>query len=470
MRVFWHREDLRATDNRGLMQAAQDAAEADEHLLPVFIFDSLTTDHDGNPRMQYLLDSLAELRQWYRNHGGDIYVTVGNAVDTFEQLLTTYDISGVYWNRLYNKEARARDEQVTETIKAAQIDVETVRDELFFEPGDITTNKGEPYSVYTYFWKKWRDRPKETRVAHPPAPVLAKEEGETIPSMEDIGFSPPQADIQPAGMDAATERLETFCDDGIFRYESDRDYPAREGVSRLSADLSAGTIGVRTVHDATVEAKERASEEETDSVEEYQSQLAWREFYTHVLYFNPDVETENYKSYENPINWRDNPEELAAWKQGKTGYPIVDAGMRQLLEEAYMHNRMRMIVASFLTKDLQIDWREGYAHFRKYLADHNIANNNGGWQWAASTGTDSQPYFRIFNPMTQGERYDPDAKYIKQYVPELEGVSPDIIHSWHECSLSERARCAPDYPAPIVDHSHRREATLDMFQSARGDD
>jgi deoxyribodipyrimidine photo-lyase len=177
MRVFWHREDLRATDNRGLMQAAQDAAEADEHLLPVFIFDSLTTDHDGNPRMQYLLDSLAELRQWYRNHGGDIYVTVGNAVDTFEQLLTTYDISGVYWNRLYNKEARARDEQVTETIKAAQIDVETVRDELFFEPGDITTNKGEPYSVYTYFWKKWRDRPKETRVAHPPAPVLAKEEG-----------------------------------------------------------------------------------------------------------------------------------------------------------------------------------------------------------------------------------------------------------------------------------------------------
>ncbi|ERG97810.1 MAG: deoxyribodipyrimidine photolyase, partial [Haloquadratum sp. J07HQX50] len=296
MRVFWHREDLRATDNRGLMQAAQDAAEADEHLLPVFIFDSLTTDHDGNPRMQYLLDSLAELQQWYRNHGGDIYVTVGNAVDTFEQLLATYDINGVYWNRLYNKEARARDEQVKETIKAAQVDVETVRDELFFEPGDITTNKGEPYSVYTYFWKKWRDRPKETRVAHPPAPVLAKEEGETIPSMEDIDFSPPQADIQPAGMNAAAERLETFCDDGIFRYESDRDYPTREGVSRLSADLSAGTIGVRTVHDATVEAKERASEEETDSVEEYQSQLAWREFYTHVLYFNPDVETENYKS------------------------------------------------------------------------------------------------------------------------------------------------------------------------------
>jgi len=207
-----------------------------------------------------------------------------------------------------------------------------------------------------------------------------------------------------------------------------------------------------------------------DSVETFQSQLAWREFYTQVLYFNPDVVTENYKEYEQPIEWREDPEELAAWKAGETGYPIVDAGMRQLRDEAWMHNRVRMIVASFLTKDLLQDWREGYAHFRELLADHDTANDNGGWQWAASTGTDAQPYFRIFNPTTQGERYDPDAEYIREYVPELRGVDADDIHDWPELSDEERAALAPDYPAPVVDHGERREQALAMYKRARGEE
>jgi deoxyribodipyrimidine photo-lyase len=213
-----------------------------------------------------------------------------------------------------------------------------------------------------------------------------------------------------------------------------------------------------------------ASDEERESVAEFQSQLAWREFYTHVLFFNPEVVTENFKSYENEIEWRDDPDELQAWRDGETGYPIVDAGMRQLKREAYMHNRVRMIVASFLTKDLLCDWRHGYAHFREYLADHDTQNDNGGWQWAASTGTDAQPYFRIFNPMTQGERYDPDAEYIAEYVPELRGVDPSVVHSWHECSPLQRRNAAPDYPEPIVDHSERREAALAMFERARGEE
>ncbi|ERG88513.1 MAG: deoxyribodipyrimidine photolyase, partial [halophilic archaeon J07HX5] len=168
--------------------------------------------------------------------------------------------------------------------------------------------------------------------------------------------------------------------------------------------------------------------------------------------------------------WHEDTEGLQAWKDGKTGYPIVDAGMRQLREEAYMHNRLRMIVASFLTKDLLVDWREGYHWFRDKLVDHNIANNNGGWQWAASTGTDAQPYFRVFNPMTQGERYDPDATYITRYVPELRGVDPEVIHGWHDASLTQRRRAAPEYPDPIVDHSERREQAIAMFERARGDD
>jgi deoxyribodipyrimidine photo-lyase len=188
------------------------------------------------------------------------------------------------------------------------------------------------------------------------------------------------------------------------------------------------------------------------------------------LYHHPEVVTDNYKQYEAGIEWRDDPEEIAAWKRGETGYPIVDAGMRQLRAEAFMHNRVRMVVASFLTKDLLADWRHGYDHFRERLVDHDTANDNGGWQWAASTGTDAQPYFRIFNPMTQGERYDPDAEYIKEHVPELRGLDADLIHEWHELSPTQRANAAPEYPAPIVDHSERREEALAMYKRARGED
>ena len=180
--------------------------------------------------------------------------------------------------------------------------------------------------------------------------------------------------------------------------------------------------------------------------------------------------TDDYNSYENPIEWRDDPDEIRAWRDGETGVPIVDAGMRQLREEAYMHNRVRMIVASFLTKDLLCDWRVGYDHFRTYLVDHDTANDNGGWQWAASTGTDAQPYFRIFNPWSQGERYDPDAEYIRTYVPELRDAPTQDIHAWHERSPEERESIAPDYPAPIVDHGERRERALAAFERARGED
>ncbi|MFC6770871.1 cryptochrome/photolyase family protein, partial [Halorubrum pallidum] len=275
--------------------------------------------------------------------------------------------------------------------------------------------------------------------------------------------------------EAARGRLDAFLSEPVFAYEADRDYPARESTSRMSAFLKYGEIGVREVYDATERALETAAsddrpESHAESVEEFQQQLAWREFYAQVLFHNPEVVTENYKAYEEAIAWRDDPEEIAAWKRGETGYPIVDAGMRQLRAEAFMHNRVRMIVASFLTKDLLADWRRGYDHFRETLADHDTANDNGGWQWAASTGTDAQPYFRIFNPMTQGERYDPDAEYIAEYVPELRGVDAELVHEWHELSPAQRADAAPEYPAPIVDHSERREKALAMYKRARGED
>ncbi|SDY27879.1 cryptochrome/photolyase family protein [Halobellus clavatus] len=484
MQLHWHRRDLRAADNRGLAMAA-DAAGGDRErdggaadgdaasgpVVPVFVFDDAVLDHAGAPRVRYMLDALSTLRAWYRDRGSDLLVARGDPADILPDLAVEYDAERVVWNKDYSGLARERDARVRRALNERDIARASVHDAIFHKPGSITTNDGDPYSVFTYFWKKWRDRPKPDPFAAPEEEALAAVEGDALPSIEELGFEAPGADVQPAGTAAARERLADFCADGIFRYEEDRDYPTRNAVSHLSTDLKFGTIGIREVYEATADALERADDEAArESVEEYQSQLAWREFYTHVLFFNPEVVSENFREYEHEIDWRDDAEELAAWKAGETGYPIVDAGMRQLKDEAYMHNRVRMIVASFLTKDLQIDWREGYAHFREYLADHDTANDNGGWQWAASTGTDAQPYFRIFNPMTQGERYDPDAEYIKEYVPELRGVEADLIHEWHELSPTQRASIETEYPEPIVDHSERREAALAMFEAARGDD
>ncbi|RLM94798.1 deoxyribodipyrimidine photo-lyase [Halobellus sp. Atlit-38R] len=475
MQLHWHRRDLRAVDNRALTAAAEAVGDAarddpDSGVVPVFVFDDAVLDHAGDARVRYLLDALSALRAWYRERGSDLVVAQGDPATVLTDLAAEYDADRVVWNKDYSGLARERDARVRRALNEHDVARESFHDAIFHKPGSITTNDGDPYSVYTYFWKKWRDREKPEQIAAPGADALADVTGEALPTIEELGFEEPGADVQPAGTAAARERLSEFCEDGIYRYEEDRDYPTRGAVSHLSADLKFGTIGIREVYEATAEARARASDDQVESVEEFQSQLAWREFYAHVLFFNPEVVTENFRAYEHDIEWRNDPDELQAWKDGETGYPIVDAGMRQLKAEAYMHNRVRMIVASFLTKDLQIDWREGYEHFREYLADHDTANDNGGWQWAASTGTDAQPYFRIFNPMTQGERYDPDAEYIKEYVPEFREVDAELIHEWHELSPTQRAGIDVEYPDPIVDHSERREAALAMFEAARGED
>jgi deoxyribodipyrimidine photo-lyase len=492
MTLFWHRRDLRVSDNRGLAAAAEGAAP----VAPVFVFDDAVLEHGSDARLRFMLDSLAALRDAYRARGSELLVARGDPAEVVPALATALGADAVHWNEDYTPLSRERDAQVECALEAADVTPRSHLDSLLHAPGSIRTNAGDPYAVFSYFWKKWRDREKPDQVAAPEADHLADAESvtadaltdaptvrsemvaESLPSVEALGFNEPEAEVQTGGTDAARERLDTFCEGPIFRYEEDRDDPAKSGSSRLSPHLRFGTIGVRELYAATesamADAPTREEEAEgtpaADSVETFQSQLAWREFYTQVLYFNPAVVTENYNEYEEGIGWREDAEELAAWKAGETGYPIVDAGMRQLRTEAWMHNRVRMIVASFLTKDLLLDWREGYAHFRERLVDHDTANDNGGWQWAASTGTDAQPYFRIFNPTTQGERYDPDAEYIREYVPELRGVDAEAIHDWPDLSDEEREELAPDYPAPIVDHSERREAALAMFKRARGEE
>jgi deoxyribodipyrimidine photo-lyase len=464
MRLHWHRRDLRAADNRGL-------AAADDDTVPVFVFDPAVLDHGAPARVSFMLDALRSLREAYRDRGGDLQVARGDPVEVLPALADEHDADLVTWCRDYSGLARERDAAVRQALAEADLDREAIHDAVHHEPGAITTNDGDPYKVFTYFSKKWHDREKAPPV-DPPAPGdLADVSGDPLPDLADLGFDEPEAKIPPAGTEAARDRLEAFCAADVYRYEERRDYPADRCTSRLSAHLKYGTIGVREVYEATEAAKRSADgEAERESVAEFQDQLAWREFYTQVLWDRPDVVTENYKQYEHAIEWREDSEGLQAWKDGETGYPVVDAGMRQLREEAYVHNRVRMIVASFLTKDLLVDWREGYAWFRQKLVDHDTANDNGGWQWAAATGTDAQPYFRIFNPMTQGERYDPEGEYVRRYVPELEGVPAETIHSWDELDAGTRRMHAPGYPAPIVDHAERREQAIEMFERARGEE
>ncbi len=361
MTLFWHRRDLRASDNRGLAAAADDA----DAVVPVFVFDDAVLEHAGDARVRFMLDSLAALREAYRERGSDLVVARGDPAELLPALAAAVDAGTVHWNADYSGLAQERDARVADALAAAGVDAETHHDAVLHEPGTIRTNAGEPYSVYTYFWKKWRDREKPDPFPAPDGSdladgavldpdLLATDDSDgsrlddalrsSLPSIDDLGFAEPDADVQAGGTAAANDRLEEFCDEAIFSYESEREYPARSGSSRLSPHLKFGTIGLRTVYEATeaamaeAEARDDANDDydaEADedelgpaqeSVQTFQSQLAWREFYAQVLYFNPEVVAANYKEYEEPIEWRDDPEELAAWKAGETGYPIVDAG------------------------------------------------------------------------------------------------------------------------------------------------
>ncbi|GAA0252171.1 cryptochrome/photolyase family protein [Haladaptatus pallidirubidus] len=470
MNLHWHRRDLRVEDNRALSSG--------DPVVPVFVFDREVLGHAAPPRVSYMLSALESLRESYRKRGGDLLVAHGDPREELPRIAAELGAERVVWNRDYSGLAKRRDAEVRDALDEDGIVCQSFHDSLLHTPGSITTNQGDYYSVFTYFWKKWRDRGKGESFGAPGKVVdvgemevaeLTDVESGDLPTLADLGFEEPVAEIPPAGAETARELLAAFCDGDVYSYDEKRDYPAQECTSRLSPHLKFGTIGIREVWETTEQAKNDAqTEADADSVDGFQRQLAWRDFYAHVLDNRPDVVVENYKDYQYDIAWRDDPEGVQAWKDGETGYPIVDAGMRQLREEAWVHNRVRMIVATFLTKDLLVDWREGYDWYRQKLADHDTANDNGGWQWAASTGTDAQPYFRIFNPMTQGERFDSDAEYIKRFVPELQDVPSKKIHEWNDLDEAERTDLAPDYPAPIVDHSERREDAISMFENAKG--
>lgn len=426
--IFWFRRDLRLEDNTALNVALK----SDRTVLPIFIFDSNILDDledKDDARVTFIHYQISDIHQQLHSKNSGVKVYHGEPIKIWHKLVESYDIGEVFTNRDYEPYARNRDKAVYEFLSSKSISFNTYKDHVIFEKKEVVKDDGNPYVVFTPYSKQWKKRLQEY-----PFQVSSSifdyenfyEFSSDIPSLDTLGFKKSTIEIPPNDLDEAL----------ISKYSETRDYPAVKGTSRLGIHLRFGTVSIRKVAELAM------SKNET-----FLNELIWREFYQMILFHFPKVVGNNFRAKYDQVEWRNNEKDFEAWCQGRTGYPIVDAGMRELNTTGHMHNRVRMIVASFLTKHLLIDWRWGEAYFAKKLLDFELASNNGGWQWAAGTGTDAQPYFRIFNPESQTKKFDPELKYIKKWVPEFQELS---------------------YPKPIVDHKFARERCLDTFKAGLG--
>jgi len=461
--IHWFRRDLRLRDNRALNAALASGAP----VIPVFILDErlFHSVRSSPARMQFLLDGLHRLDADLKGYGSRLLVLRGDPQEVLLRLKGETGAAALHYNRDYSPFARKRDAAVERALDGA---AQAHDDLLLHPPGAVMTKADAPYTVFTPFKRAWLALPKphSEKLAAGRFHDLEGIDSPPIPSLDDLDL---RADVTPpdAGETAALARLERFTARAIYAYGDARDRlyadpwaETAHGTSTLSPYLRFGMIAPRQVYQAAVEAREQASGKTgRESVESWINELCWREFYTHILHHFPHVAQRNFRPAYDALEWRDAPDEFEAWQAGQTGYPVVDAAMRQLTQTGWMHNRARMIVASFLTKDLLIDWRAGERHFMQRLIDGDPAANNGGWQWSASTGTDAQPYFRIFNPVSQSRKFDPDGGYIRHFVPELRDVPDMHLHAPWEMDTPPRS-----YPPPMVDHKQARERALAAFQ------
>ena len=466
--LWWIRRDLRLTANPALQRALQDGFR----VIPVYILDPalLGSDRLGRVRKNFFLENLAALQGDILQAGGTLVLRSGRPFQALSGLLQESGAVRIYAEEDYSPYAQARDQRV-----AAQHDLQLVQGLTIAHPEQIRTHAGDPYQVYSYYRKKWKRRFFES-LRSQRAPELEptffdhKLASDELPDREPAELP----EVFPAGSRAARKKLDRFTrgdQPPIFRYARDRDRPDREGTSQLSPYLHFGALSIQEVFLAGLSALDQAAgSSQRQGAETWLDELIWREFYQMILYHHPRVLQENFREKYSRLTWRNDREIFQRWKEGRTGYPLVDAGMRQLLTEGWMHNRVRMVSASFLVKDLLIDWRWGENWFMEQLLDADLAANNGGWQWVAGTGTDAAPYFRIFNPTSQAEKHDPQGVYIRAYLPELEKVPDQYIHQpWKMPeTLQDQISCwiGDQYPAPIVDHQKARERTLEVYQLA----
>jgi deoxyribodipyrimidine photo-lyase len=425
--IFWFRRDLRLDDNAGLYNALRSGFR----ILPVFIFDTNILDEleeKADRRISFIHHYLQQIQTQLLTLGSTFHVLHSSPMQAFEQLTATYDIAAVYTNHDYEPYARQRDKEVSEYLLQKNIPLYTYKDQVVFEKNEIVKDNNEPYTVFTPYSRKWKSKLNNFYLK---SYQTEKYFGNFItasplyiPSVEELGFKKTGSDITDAILNKTI----------AVNYDKTRDYPGIDGTTRLSVHLRFGTISIRKLASNVKVLNETLLNE-----------LIWREFYQMILWHYPHVVNTAFKKEYDKIQWRNNEEEFKQWCDGNTGYPIVDAGMRELNETGYMHNRVRMVVASFLAKHLLIDWRWGEAYFAAKLMDYDLAANNGGWQWAAGSGCDAAPYFRVFNPYLQTEKFDPELKYIKKWIPEFG---------------------APSYPKPIAEHSYARNRCLAVYKDA----
>jgi deoxyribodipyrimidine photo-lyase len=425
--VFWFRRDLRLTDNAGLYYALKEKT----NVLPLFIFDTDILDKledKADKRVNFIYREIKNLHAELEKYGSSLLVKTGTPEKVWRQLTETYKIEAVYANGDYEPAAIQRDENTARLLKAHRIPFFLYKDHVIFEKYEILKEDGRPYTVFTPYSRKWKD--KLAPFYYQPYPTLKyagrllKTPPLPLPTLKKIGFEETDADYPEKKIKSNI----------VKNYSQTRDYPALNGTSRLGLHLRFGTLSIRQLLAYALEKNET-----------YVNELIWREFYQMILFHFPQVVNKAFKPEYDLITWENDEKKFAAWCAGKTGVPLVDAGMRELNQTSYMHNRVRMVVASYLTKNLLIDWRWGEAYFAQKLLDFELASNNGGWQWAAGCGTDAAPYFRVFNPTLQMQRFDPELKYVKRWVPEY-GTS--------------------GYPNPIVDHAASRDRMLKTFKVA----
>jgi deoxyribodipyrimidine photo-lyase len=464
--IHWFRRDLRLSDNTALWNASLRA----ESVLPVYVVSEWSGQHHwtGPGRQQFLCGCLQSLAKNLEAIGGRLIVRQGSAVDQLKWLMRESRAEALYFNRDPDPFGREMERQVRECCRSLGVEVHDYKDAVLHEPHEVLTGSGDPYRVYTPYSRTWISQPKSDPL---PRPKTLRTPGDIrsdpLPTLDHWNLSLPAGlDLPAAGERAARDRLKTALAGPLIHYASRRNDPSAEANSRLGPDLRHGTISIREVfHQAQKAADTSRTAAERDSIHTFQKQLAWREFYMAILGHFPNVLDEEFNPQWRSLAW-DDPEKDGAfdrWLEGRTGFPIVDAGMRQLLATGYMHNRVRMITAMFLTKDLHLHWRLGEAHFMRHLLDGEIANNNGGWQWSAGTGADAAPYFRIQNPWTQSQRHDPDGEYVRRWVPELAKCESAVFFA----PPADGRPIADNYPLPMVDHAVERDRTLEIFNRRR---
>lgn len=428
--IFWFRRDLRLTDNAGLYHALKNS----NNVLPIFIFDTNILNKLENKedrRVAFIYKALEEMQQQLKKLGSSIEVHYGTPLEVYRKLLSTYKIEKVFTNHDYELYAKERDGEIEKLLQQHGASFHTYKDQVIFEKGEVLKDDGKPYTVFTPYSRKWKAKLNEFYVKSYPTKKyyqnFYKHKPFAIPSLKQMGFKEPyeKFDFPSASLN----------EEVVKKYSKQRDFPSIPGTSKMGLHLRFGTVSIRYLAQKALQLNET-----------YLNELIWRDFYHMILWNFPHITKDKaFKPEYDAIQWRNSEAEFEKWCAGQTGYPIVDAGMRELNTTGFMHNRVRMIVASFLTKHLLIDWRWGEAYFAEKLLDFDFAANNGGWQWAAGSGCDAAPYFRIFNPYLQTQKFDPQLKYIKKWVPEFQEFT---------------------YPKPIVEHELARKRCLEVYAKA----